>query len=90
MLALAATTIGAVLGLAMSWYFQVHGIDLRAFGDAEFGFAGIAWDPLWRGHLLPSHVVNSLILMWVTCVVASLYPAVKAARLDPAQAMVHV
>jgi len=28
--------------------------------------------------------------MWVTCVVASLYPAIKAARLDPAQAMVHV
>jgi len=89
-LALVATAIGTVLGLAMSWYFQVYGIDLSAFGDAEFGFAGIAWDPLWRAHLLPGHVVNSLLLMWVTCVVASLYPAVKAARLDPAQAMVHV
>ncbi len=89
-LALVSTLVGAAIGVPLAWWLQQHGLDLRAFGDADFSFSGIAWDPLWRAELRLEEVINSVAMMWVVCVIASLYPAAKAARLDPARAMTHV
>ena len=89
-LALVSMLVGAAIGVPLAWWLQQHGLDLRAFGDADFSFSGIAWDPLWRAELRLEEVINSVAMMWVVCVIASLYPAAKAARLDPARAMTHV
>jgi len=35
-------------------------------------------------------VIKPVITMWITCVLASLYPAILAARLEPVKAMEHV
>jgi ABC-type lipoprotein release transport system permease subunit len=87
-LGLFSSVIGLGVGVAASAYFYYVGIDLSSFG--EFGFSGVAWDPVWRGELTASDAVASVAAMLAACVVASLYPGVKAARLDAARAMTHV
>lgn len=90
LLAMVATGVGLIPGLAGAAWFQAYGLDLRIFGDASFGFAGIAWDPVWRAYVVPGDVLFAVVSMWVVCLAASLYPALRAARLDPVQAIHHV
>ncbi len=90
LLAVVASVLGLGPGLGLAYWLQVKGLDLSIFGDASFGFAGIAWDPIWRGQLVAGDVAFALVSMWLICVAASLYPALKAARLDPVRAMNHV
>jgi len=88
-LALVSTAIGGVIGVLMGLYFENVGIDLTNVTDASVSFAGVAWDPLWRGFMLPRDIAGAVLAMWVSCVLASLYPAIKAARLNPVEAMTH-
>ncbi len=87
--ALVLTTIfsllGTVVGLAGNLYLHQYGLNI-ATGD-DLKVAGIAFNPIWRATLTVDAVVFPLVLMIVVGVLASLYPAVKAARLDPAVAM---
>ncbi len=89
-LALVSTAFGLAIGVATGVYLNRAGIDLRNVADSSFGFAGIAWDPLWRGYMTLGDVVTSVVAMWAACVLASLYPAIMVARLDAARAMTHV
>lgn len=89
-LGLVSTAIGVVVGAAAGLYFQAYGIDLRIFGTGNMTFSGIAFDPIWRAAISQKVIVLPVVTMWVMCVLASLYPAGKAARLDPARAMTHV
>ncbi len=90
LLALIATLLGGALGAALSLWLESHPLDLAAFSGSGFSFSGLVWDTLWYAKLLPSHVVAAVAPMWVASVAAALYPAVKAARLDPVKAMTHV
>lgn len=90
LLALVASSAGALVGCAAALHSQLVGIDLTLFGGGEFSFSGIAFNSLWRAELRAQDVVSAVVTMWVICVVASLYPALKVARLDPARAMSHV
>jgi ABC-type lipoprotein release transport system permease subunit len=89
LMSLVATGIGAALGVAGSALLHRHGIDLTKLGG-DISFGGIAFDPIWRAALRASDVAWSVTMMWVICVVASLYPALRAARLDPVRAMTDV
>lgn len=87
-LALAATAGGALLGLAGTYYLKTVGIDTTSFAG-EFTFSGMAFDPVWRSVLVTKVVAMPVVIMWVTCTLAALYPAVLAARLDPVRAIHH-
>ena len=87
-LALAATAGGALLGLAGTYYLKTVGIDTTGFAG-EFTFSGMAFDPVWHAVLRLKVVVLPVVIMWVTCTLAALYPAVLAARLDPVRAIHH-
>lgn len=89
-LAILSTTLGVILGTAGSYYLQVVGIDTGAFTTSEISFAGVAFDPVWRATLSLNSIIRPVITMWVMCLVASLYPAIVAARLNPVDAMTHV
>jgi ABC-type lipoprotein release transport system permease subunit len=78
-------TIGAGLGVAANAYLAHHGLNLHT-GD-HLALSGIAFDPVWRASQSPGAVVGSVALMFVVSIVAALYPALKAARLDPVIAM---
>ena len=86
MLAALATAFGAVVGLGTCALLERHGLDLSSLG-AGLSFAGVAFDPVWRARFDPVYAVGPVIAMWIACVLAALYPAVAAARLDPVDAM---
>jgi ABC-type antimicrobial peptide transport system permease subunit len=83
------TALGGLLGLVGTYYLQQNGIDTTAFaGQTSVG--GVAFDPVWRAQLSMAGVLRPILGMWIVCVMAALYPASLAARLDPVKAMSHV
>jgi ABC-type lipoprotein release transport system permease subunit len=83
-----ASVIGYGVGILLVAYYGRTGIDLSAF------FAGYSTIPGLTGivhpRLLPSHIVVPGVVLFVASVMVSLYPAAKAARLDPVRAIRHV
>jgi ABC-type lipoprotein release transport system permease subunit len=83
--------VGTALGLAVGvpivlWLGQV-GIDLTAFADGltEFGIGTTVYTRIeWRDVLLPVGVAMA------TAILAALWPAWKAVRLRPAEAIRHI
>lgn len=88
-LGLASSLTGGVLGIALSLYFSKYPIDLSAFGEG-FMTSGIAFSPYWYAELSLWAVFMPVCLMGIISFLAALYPAAKAARLDPVKAMHHV
>jgi ABC-type lipoprotein release transport system permease subunit len=81
------TVVGGTVGIAGAWLLQKYGIDTSALAGAQVSIGGIAWDPIWRGTLTLDSIVVPVVLMWVVCLLASLFPAAIASRLDPVEAM---
>jgi ABC-type lipoprotein release transport system permease subunit len=77
--------LGALLGALGNYYLAVHGINLGT-GD-DLLLSGVAFDPVWKSAMSTGGIVGSLLLMGGVCVLSALYPAIKAARLDPVVAM---
>jgi ABC-type antimicrobial peptide transport system permease subunit len=50
---------------------------------------GIAWNPIWRAVVTPGTVAGPVLTLVFIVLVAVLYPAVKAARISPVEAMRH-
>jgi ABC-type lipoprotein release transport system permease subunit len=89
LLGIFSSLIGGVIGTALSLYFQYHPIDLTAFAEG-FNTAGIVMSAQWRAALSIKGVLWPVTVMWIVSVVAALYPAFKAARLNPVRALTHV
>jgi ABC-type lipoprotein release transport system permease subunit len=89
LLAWLGTVAGVVLALPASFYLHSHGLDLSRFFSG-FTAMGVAYDPVWYAKLGLHVFIEPVLVMWVVCLVASLWPAVKAARIEPVQAMTHV
>ncbi len=75
---------GIILGIAVTYYFQIHGIDFSGSSDllSQFGISG-------RMH--PKISVLSILigpsLVLVITFLAALYPALRVRRLRPVEAM---
>ncbi len=82
--------LGAILGILGSLYLQISGIDLSGFGEDSVPMAGLAWETVMYATLTTQQVVVSSATMIIASVAASLYPAIKAARMQPVHAMTHV
>jgi ABC-type lipoprotein release transport system permease subunit len=89
MLALFSTVIGLVIGIASNYYFHIWGIDLSGVGG-DVVVSGVAFNPIWKATMNVESFASIVLVMWIVCLLATLYPAVKAARLDPVRAMTHV
>lgn len=88
-LSLFAELVGVVIGVLASLYLQQKGIDTSAFSDG-YSFSGVAVDTHWKAILSVKSVVMPAVIMAITSVLASLYPAILAARLTPVKAISHV
>ncbi len=80
-----ASIIGTVIGLSIAIYLQVYGIDISGKGNLAFG--GIVFDPIWRASVSLKSVFLPVVLMMLTSIVASIYPASIAARIKPVEAI---
>jgi putative ABC transport system permease protein len=87
MLTAVSGVVGMVLGLVFTWAFFRDGLDFSAFIESEMSFSGSVIDPV----IVPLfHFRQIVVSVWSIAIVgtlASLYPALRASRLDPAEAM---
>jgi ABC-type lipoprotein release transport system permease subunit len=84
-LALLASMVGAALGLAIAGHMQVHGWDLSGVvsGVAQ---GGVTIGPVVHARISASRLALTLAVLGIVAVAASVGPAIRAARLDPARA----
>jgi lipoprotein-releasing system permease protein len=77
---------GMLLGLGMDWYLVVHGFDL-GFITGGVSMAGIGMAPVVKGAITTGGVLWPIAVLTVVCLVAAVYPAARAARMQPAVGM---
>lgn len=81
--------LGTVLGSLATWYLQTVGIDIRAFVSDNLEFGGVVFDPIMRAAWdLPWMIRISFYLLFLASL-AAFYPALKAGRISPVEAMRH-
>jgi ABC-type antimicrobial peptide transport system permease subunit len=58
-------------------------------GGGDMSISGVAFDSVWRAQFSASCVLIPLAVLVALVALATLYPAAKAARLNPVQAIHH-
>jgi ABC-type lipoprotein release transport system permease subunit len=87
-LAAVAAAIGLALGGSLDLYLVRHGLDFTdAIGGKELSVAGVLLDPVIHGAVEPRSLVVIVGAVFVVAIGASLWPAFRAARLQPVDAM---
>lgn len=83
-LSLTGGVLGVILGTLVSKHFETHKIDLSIWGEA---YSDIGYDPFVYTKLELPLLINVTIMVIITGILASLYPAYKALKNDPADAL---
>ncbi len=79
--------IGVSLGLLTTWYFFEDGLDFSALIGEDMTFSGVVIDPVIVPLFRVSRFIQILVFILFVGVVASIYPARRAATIDTAEAM---
>ncbi len=79
--------VGGLLGLLLSWYLSVVGLDLSSFLPDGFSYQGVVIDPVWRAAISVRSVLVPLVLMSLVSLIVAIWPAVRAARIKPVEAL---
>ena len=84
---LVGTASGSAMGLALVAIFGEIGIDLSEMSESLSRFY---MDPVVRTEIDTDHLVITVLAMLAAAVASAVYPAIKAVRLEPAEAIRHV
>ncbi len=84
-LTLAGTPIGILIGWLVTGYFGKHGLDLSGMGQemmSSFGFGTVIYTefPMEK-------ITGVMLIVFVTAIVSCLFPAIKALKLQPVEAL---
>jgi len=72
----------------LTWLFMRNGVDMTVLmGDIDYEFAGVVLDPIMIPLFRPARVVQAIVSILMIGVMASIYPAVRAATVDIAESM---
>lgn len=86
LLGLLASAGGVVLGLSLDALLVTRGLNMSADGE-RMSSMGILFDPVIYGVIKVQPIVTAVGLMLVIAVLAAVWPAIRAARLRPVDAM---
>jgi putative ABC transport system permease protein len=78
---------GVALGLFLTWLFFRNGLDFSFTWDDSFTFSGVVVDPIIVPLFSARRVIQALVFILLVGTFASLYPALRATRIDVAEAM---
>lgn len=81
---------GLVLGGLMDLYLVKVGLDFSTADGKGMDYQGVTLPPYIKGEVSVEGVVVTAAFVLVVCVLASLWPAIRAARLRPVDAMRQV
>jgi lipoprotein-releasing system permease protein len=81
-MAIIGIAIGQIIALGVNYYLSVNGIAL----SSTFDIGGVAMDTMRSEINLKSIVVPTL-LVFFSSLLVSIFPALRAARTDPARTM---
>ena len=73
---------GLLIGGALVAYFTIYGIYI-----GDYGLTGVLFEDHIYAHLTLQNTINLAILTYIITLIASLYPARLAARLEPVEAL---
>jgi ABC-type lipoprotein release transport system permease subunit len=79
---LAEAALLLIIGGALVAYFTVYGIYI-----GDYGITGVLFEDRIYAHLTVENTINLAIVTYVITLIASLYPARLAARLEPVEAL---
>ncbi|MGD8833601.1 MAG: FtsX-like permease family protein, partial [Desulfobacteraceae bacterium] len=79
-------TIGNILGVVSNWALSFHGIDLSALAQGV-EYAGMA--RIIFPVMLAKDIAGADLVVVLLGLLVSLYPAIKAARFKPVEALMH-
>ena len=85
-LAAASLVLGGAIGAPFLWYLQVHGLNLGGAGEGV-SLAGVVVGQHWYGQQDFSTYSQAALGLAVTALVSALYPALRAARFLPTEAL---
>ncbi len=77
--------LGTILGVLITWYHSVAGLDLGVFTDkGEFTWMGVSFSGKIFATLNPMVIFQPVLVMVLVAFLSGLWPALKSARIDPA------
>jgi ABC-type lipoprotein release transport system permease subunit len=83
-------TVASLLALSSGWlvarYLQKHGIDLSSISSGA-SFSGVAMDPIWYTYITREALVLPVVMLFIISAIAVIYPAFKAAFIQPVKAI---
>lgn len=90
-LGVVATTLGVLLGLALTYPLATHGLDYAMFtGESGMEVSGLSINSVIHANYAWQKTGTYALGSLVMTVLASIYPAVRASQLRPVEAMRHV
>lgn len=87
LLGLVSSVIGTCIGFLLCLYLEIYGIDLTQFTSANQYFAN---NHILRAVLTWENFFTAQMVTLAVSFLAGLYPAWRASRQDPCQALVHI
>jgi ABC-type lipoprotein release transport system permease subunit len=84
MLSLIGGILGVIVGVVVSKIRETHPVDLSAWSE---GYEQLGYDAYVYLKLQPEMLINVTIMVIITGVIAAIYPAYKALKNDPADAL---
>jgi ABC-type lipoprotein release transport system permease subunit len=82
-----AGVVGMIAGATLTWVFFRNGLDFSALMSEEMTFGGIVIDPVIVPEFRMVQVVQSFFSIAVVGIVASIYPAYYATKIDVGEAL---
>ncbi|MEZ4415427.1 MAG: FtsX-like permease family protein [Gemmatimonadota bacterium] len=87
-LGLVGALIGAILGGALAWYHSTAGLSMSLFTDqVAFSYMGVSFSDRMYSVLRPAALIQPIAVMVVFALLCGLWPAYRAARIDPVPAI---
>ena len=86
-LSVVSLSVGAILGFGAHLYVAEYGFDMGFATQEQLTAAGVVFDSVLYSELAPARVLLLVGIVFSVTFLAGIYPAIRAARVDPVRAI---